>query len=582
MKNNVAISSEQLNKLFKSGYGVFDANFDVEYGKVFGYLGPNGAGKSTTIRMIMGFIKAQSGNVTINKKDEDLEQYVQYDSWKDANMIQRNIGYVPGEISFPNYMTGVELIKQVCKLRNMNNWEDAKKWIDYWEFNPNMKIKKMSKGMKQKVALVLAWMHNPDIIILDEPTTGLDPLMQEKFCKLVLQSKKEGKAVILSSHIFSEIEKVCDKIAIIKRGKIISNIDIDEIKYHEEKTYEIKFLDKVEMNQLKNDDKWIIENYDNDSYVIKVNNKFVNEFISKISKFKVEYLKEHALSLEEYFMKYYQNEIESDVTDSVARVEISGSHKRGKYSFELIRDTTRKTWKLWAFLTFLPILIEVLLIIIFKKDKGTGVTIEDSLLKMFFTSTGTPFLVMLIYIIIVNNSLVVGEVDKGTMVNLLTTDQSRKRVIISKMAVTYGSVVLSILLFYLTQLLVFSMLGIISQTNQVTLFINLVGLLLLLLTFSTLTFWSSAYFNKSAISLSICGAVSIIFYVFALTAKIGEMEHNKAIENLKYITICTLFEHIKNISKVQTWMPEFLVMGGIICGSTFAAYQTFLRKDLPL
>ncbi|WP_269077215.1 ABC transporter ATP-binding protein [Spiroplasma taiwanense] len=185
-------------------------NFLVKKGAVFGYLGPNGAGKSTTIRSLMGFIKPNSGAskiLDLNKKTENIEEIISYDSWTDSDKIQKIIGYVPGEIAFPENMTGIELLKMVFKLRNMSDWNDVKKQIYYWKFDPSLKIKKMSKGMKQKLALCIAWMHNPDIIILDEPTTGLDPLMQEKFVNLVKKSKKEGKTIILSSHIFSEIEK---------------------------------------------------------------------------------------------------------------------------------------------------------------------------------------------------------------------------------------------------------------------------------------------------------------------------------------------------------------------------------------
>lgn len=158
----------------------------------------------------MGFIKPNSGAskiLDLNKKTENIEEIISYDSWTDSDKIQKIIGYVPGEIAFPENMTGIELLKMVFKLRNMSDWNDVKKQIYYWKFDPSLKIKKMSKGMKQKLALCIAWMHNPDIIILDEPTTGLDPLMQEKFVNLVKKSKKEGKTIILSSHIFSEIEK---------------------------------------------------------------------------------------------------------------------------------------------------------------------------------------------------------------------------------------------------------------------------------------------------------------------------------------------------------------------------------------
>jgi len=217
METEKVITIQSLTKDFGNNQGVFDISFDVKRGEVFGFLGPNGAGKSTTIRHLLGFMKSERGKC----------QILGFDCWKDHEEIQKHIGYVAGEIALPS-MSGHKLIEYIAKLRNIDSAR-AKELCNYFDINPKGKIKRMSKGMKQKIALVLAFMHDPEIIILDEPTSGLDPLMQEKFCELIIREKERGKTIILSSHIFDEIEKTCDRVMIIKHGKIIAEVDMKGI-----------------------------------------------------------------------------------------------------------------------------------------------------------------------------------------------------------------------------------------------------------------------------------------------------------------------------------------------------------------
>ena len=216
-KKNI-ISVRNLTKDYGNNQGVFDISFDVKQGEVFGFLGPNGAGKTTTIRNLLGFIKGDAGNCSI----------LDLDCWKNPSEIQKNIGYVAGEIALPDSVNGQKLIEQIAKMRGCT-LARATELCEYFDINPKNKIKRMSKGMKQKIALVLAFMHEPEIILLDEPTSGLDPLMQEKFCDLILREKKRGKTILLSSHIFSEVEKTCDRVIIIKQGKIITEVEMKDV-----------------------------------------------------------------------------------------------------------------------------------------------------------------------------------------------------------------------------------------------------------------------------------------------------------------------------------------------------------------
>jgi ABC-2 type transport system ATP-binding protein len=212
------IAIENLTKDYGNGAGIFDIEVGVFRGEVFGFLGPNGAGKTTTIRHLLGFIKSDSGHCEI----------LGHDCWEKPKEIQNHIGYVAGEIALPDGMNGQKLLEQIAFLRGVK-LDRARELCEYFAINPRSKIKRMSKGMKQKIALVLAFMHDPEILILDEPTSGLDPIMQEKFCDLVLREKKRGKTIMLSSHIFDEVEKTCDRVMIIKHGKIIAEIDMHEI-----------------------------------------------------------------------------------------------------------------------------------------------------------------------------------------------------------------------------------------------------------------------------------------------------------------------------------------------------------------
>ncbi|MEI6579520.1 MAG: ATP-binding cassette domain-containing protein, partial [Eubacteriales bacterium] len=228
------IKVEHLTKDYGQNKGVFDVSFEIEQGEVFGFLGPNGAGKTTTIRHLLGFIRPQDGKTSV----------LGMDSWEKPKEIQKKLGYLPGEISFPNDMKGTQLIKYIAEMRRLKDSSKANKLIEQFELDPTGDIKRMSKGMKQKLGIVCAFMHNPEILILDEPTSGLDPLMQATFIELVKEEKRRGKSILMSSHMFEEVEGTCDRIGIIKNGKIIATVNPDEIRHSERKTFKIEFLSK--------------------------------------------------------------------------------------------------------------------------------------------------------------------------------------------------------------------------------------------------------------------------------------------------------------------------------------------------
>lgn len=230
------IEIKHLSRDFGEGKGIFDVSFQVGEGEVFGFLGPNGAGKTTTIRHLMGFLKAKSGSCTINGLD----------CWKESDKIQSKLGYIAGEISFFDDMTGAEFLKFMEKYRKIGSANQREELLERFEVNPHGKIKKMSKGMKQKIGIVAAFMHDPEILILDEPTSGLDPLMQSRFVELIEEEKKRGKTILMSSHMFEEVEKTCQRIGIIRDGKLLAVDSVDELRKCHVHSYTVT-LDNADM-----------------------------------------------------------------------------------------------------------------------------------------------------------------------------------------------------------------------------------------------------------------------------------------------------------------------------------------------
>lgn len=184
----------------------------------------------------MGFLKSQSGKCTIGGLD----------CWTDSASIQTRLGYVPGEISFFDDMTGDEYLKFIEKYRKIGTDSRKNELLEYFEFDSKVKIKKMSKGMKQKLGLVTAMMHDPDVLILDEPTSGLDPLMQNRFVEFICGEKKRGKTIFLSSHMFEEVERTCDRIGIIRNGKLVALASVDALRERFVRSYTVT-LDNEEI-----------------------------------------------------------------------------------------------------------------------------------------------------------------------------------------------------------------------------------------------------------------------------------------------------------------------------------------------
>ncbi|MEG0093369.1 MAG: ABC transporter ATP-binding protein [Erysipelotrichaceae bacterium] len=291
------IDIHHLTKDYGNHKGIFDVSLSIEKGEIFGFLGPNGAGKTTTIRHLMGFIKAQHGTCFING----------HNCYKESVLIQDSLGYLPGEINFADNMSGIEFINFIAKYRGLKDMSKANELIQLFELDPKGKIKKMSKGMKQKIGIVCAFMHNPDVLILDEPTSGLDPLMQSKFIDLVLKEKEQGKTILMSSHIFEEVERTCDRVGIIKEGSVVRIEHIDILKKSKSKHYRIHLNNTQDMIAFMKEPLTLKKLSDNEIEVIVKND--LNKLIHILDKYDIENIEINNQSLEEVFMQFYGGDL---------------------------------------------------------------------------------------------------------------------------------------------------------------------------------------------------------------------------------------------------------------------------------
>jgi len=291
------IKVEQLTKDYGFNRGVFDVSFEVKQGEVFGFLGPNGAGKTTTIRHIMGFSRPQVGKTSVNGLD----------SWTKHDIIQRDVGYLPGEIALPEYLTGTAFINMMAELRGMKDMSYTNKLIERFELDATGGLKRMSLGTKRKLAVVTAFMHDPAVLVLDEPTSGLDPVMQDIFIQFVKEEKQRGKTILLSSHIFTEIDATCDRISIIKDGRLVSTFVANELRYSDRKEWKIEFATPEEFARFKENSKFIISSVKpkyNQVRVVVYDHQ-VNEFIKELNNYSMSFFSEIKFTLEDYFMEFY-------------------------------------------------------------------------------------------------------------------------------------------------------------------------------------------------------------------------------------------------------------------------------------
>ncbi|WP_368657748.1 ATP-binding cassette domain-containing protein [Metabacillus halosaccharovorans] len=288
------LKSVNLSKKFGKFTALNNVNLEVKQGEVYGFIGPNGAGKSTAIRILLGILKASGGEVKIFGKD----------SWKDAVEIHKHLSYVPGDVNLWPNLTGGEVIDLFMRLRGVSTDKNRRdELIQRFNLDPTKKCRTYSKGNRQKVALIAAFSTDADLFILDEPTSGLDPLMEKVFQECVLEAKKDGKSVLLSSHILSEVERLCDRVGIIRRGEIVETGTLDELRHLTRTNLVIQTKQPILGLETIQGVHEIIGK--DQEFSFQVDGKDLDEVIRYISRFGLVKLESTPPTLEDLFMRHY-------------------------------------------------------------------------------------------------------------------------------------------------------------------------------------------------------------------------------------------------------------------------------------
>ena len=290
--DNVLIELKHLKKYYGKARGIEDVSLKINKGEIYGFIGPNGAGKSTTIRTIIGLINKTSGRILFDGKEVDFS---------DTN-IKKRIGYLPSEINLYPEMTVREILNYHENFYKEDIHRRRKELVKALKIDENKKIEDLSLGNLKKVGIVLALMHNPELLIFDEPTSGLDPIMQNVFHDLLLKEKSRGTTILYSSHVLSEVANICDRVGFIKDGIIIKEDSMDNIK---KDNYTYLKIRSSEIDKIKKELKLRVVKDDKDEITF-MNNLKANDLLSKLSKYKIDNLLIEEIPLEDLFINYYK------------------------------------------------------------------------------------------------------------------------------------------------------------------------------------------------------------------------------------------------------------------------------------
>ncbi|HHU74135.1 MAG TPA: ABC transporter ATP-binding protein [Clostridiales bacterium] len=292
------VEVKNVSKKFGKFTALHKIDLSVKKGEVFGFIGPNGAGKSTTIRILLGILKPNSGYAKLFGMD----------AWKDAVEIHKRISYVPGDVNLWPNLTGGEIIDLFMQLQGSNNKEKRDVLIQKFDLDPTKKCRTYSKGNRQKVALIAAFASDADLYILDEPTSGLDPLMERIFQECVEEIKEQGKSVLLSSHILSEVERLCDRVAIIREGNIIETGSINQLRHLTQTIFKVETVKEVrDLDKLDGINDLLVEGK---HLSFQVDNENIENIMAYLVPYGIKKIDSTPPTLEELFMRHY--EISSD------------------------------------------------------------------------------------------------------------------------------------------------------------------------------------------------------------------------------------------------------------------------------
>jgi ABC-2 type transport system ATP-binding protein len=299
MAPGAVISAREMTKSYGRSRGVIELTFDVEPGEVFGYLGPNGAGKTTTIRTMLDFISPTTGEIRI----------FGLDSRRDSVEIHRRIGYLPGELALYERMTAAEYLGYFAALRGGVDEPFVRELADRLALDPSVRIRSLSHGNRQKVGLIQAFMHRPELLVLDEPTQGLDPLVQQTFYEIVRQVRAEGRTVFLSSHVMPEVERLCDRAAIVREGRLVAIEDIGDLRTKSVRTIELHFAGPAPAGAFERLPGVQHASAAGDVLRLRVSGS-VDPVIKTAARYEVVDLQSHEPSLEDVFLTFYGKSVQ--------------------------------------------------------------------------------------------------------------------------------------------------------------------------------------------------------------------------------------------------------------------------------
>lgn len=293
-ENPDIIRASGLTKFYGKHRGIENIDLEVRRGEVFGYLGPNGAGKTTTIRILLDFIRPTRGSLNI----------LGLDSRRDSVEVRRRTGYLAGELSMYGNLTGDELLRYVASLRKGIDHDYMTQLAKRLDCDLTRQIKTLSHGNKQKVGLIQAFMHRPELIVLDEPTTGLDPLVQQEFYRLIAEARADGRTIFLSSHVLPEVERVCDRVGIIREGKLAAVETVETLKSRAVRRLDIHFAHAVPQQSFSAI-AGVRDVVVRDSVLTCTVIGSLDALIKAAARFEVVNIVSHEPSLEEVFLTYY-------------------------------------------------------------------------------------------------------------------------------------------------------------------------------------------------------------------------------------------------------------------------------------
>jgi ABC-2 type transport system ATP-binding protein len=287
------IETHNLTKYYGKNRGILGVDIEVPGGLIYGFIGPNGAGKSTTIRILLSFVKPSSGCAEIFGMD----------CMKKGREIRKNIGYIPAEVNFYDDMTVSGLLKYAGRLYGRCDTKTVDRLCDMFEIEKSKKIHALSTGNKKKLAIVQAFMHEPNLLIMDEPTSGLDPIMKSNFFELLREQKRKGTTIFFSSHVLSEVQRICDRVAIIKEGSILKVADIDEISETKFKKVRILFGNDIEASMFSSE--YTEDIVINGNLVTALYEGDIKDIMKEILKQNPENVWMEEPDLEEIFLNFY-------------------------------------------------------------------------------------------------------------------------------------------------------------------------------------------------------------------------------------------------------------------------------------